>query len=114
MEENVCPGVYDDCRGMYNFFVLKHRIAQDGSVSAVQQDACPPFPGCIEEFHKYWCMDQCKLVFNNIQQIRLDMQQIMCRIAQSQARGLHNPQRKAAASELLLVFNQECNDTTWY
>jgi hypothetical protein len=84
IEEDVSSGLFDDCRGMYNFFVVKHRVAQDGCVSAVPRDACPPFPGCIEGFHKNWCIDHCKLIFNNIRQIRMDMQRILCRVAQSQ------------------------------
>ena len=51
MYDDVSSGLYDDCRGMYNFFVLKHRVAQKGCVSADPRDACPPFPGCIEGFH---------------------------------------------------------------
>jgi hypothetical protein len=85
MYDDVTSGLFDDCRGMYNFFVLKHRVAQNGRcVSAVPRDACPPFPGCIEGFHKNWCIDHCKLIFNNIRQIRMDMQRILCRVAQSQ------------------------------
>lgn len=83
-DEDVSSGVFDDCRGMHNFFVLKHRITQGGTVSAIPQHACPPFPGCIEGFHEYWCIDQCKLIYNNIRQIRVDMQRILCRVAQSQ------------------------------
>lgn len=83
-DEDVSTGAFDDCRGMHNFFVLKHRIAQGGTISAIPQHACPPFPGCIEGFHEYWCIDQCKLIYNNIRQIRVDKQRILCRVAQSQ------------------------------
>jgi hypothetical protein len=41
----------DDCKGMSNFYVVKHRISGRGDVSLIPRHACPPFPGQIESFH---------------------------------------------------------------
>jgi hypothetical protein len=85
LEKDVASGLFDDCRGMYNFFVVKCRFAQnDICASTVPPDSCPPFPGNMEGFAKYWCSDQSKILYNNIRQIRNDMQRILCCVAQSQ------------------------------
>ena len=85
MEEDVSSGALDDCRGMYNFFVVKYRYAaNDRCISGIPPHSCPPFPEKMQGFADYWCVDQCKLLYNNLRQIRCDMQRILCRIAQSQ------------------------------
>lgn len=73
-----------DCHGMTNLFVLKYRTGRDGIVSTVPQDACPPFASCIDSFSNLWSVCYCELIFNSIQQIRQEMQRILCRVAQSQ------------------------------
>ncbi|KAI2500989.1 hypothetical protein MHU86_13463 [Fragilaria crotonensis] len=37
-------GFFDDCHGMCNFFLVKYRIAENGTVSIIPRRACPPFP----------------------------------------------------------------------
>ena len=44
----------------------------------------PPFAECMDGFRELYCMDQCKVIFNSIRQIRQDIQRILCRVAQSQ------------------------------
>jgi hypothetical protein len=83
-DEDIQSGVFDDCRGIYNFFVVKHRIAKDGCVTIAPRHACPPFAGCMDGFSELYCMDQCKVIFNSIRQIRQDIQRILRRVAQSQ------------------------------
>ena len=86
MKEDVSSGAHDDCRGMHNFFVVTYRYAsRDRCISDVPSQSCPSFPGQIEGFADFWCIDQCKVLYNNLRQIRTDMQRIfLCRIAQSQ------------------------------
>ena len=85
LEKDVASGLFDDCCGMYNFYVVKCRFAQnDTCASIVPPDSCPPFPGNMEGFAEYWCSDQSMSLYNNIRQIRYDMQRILCRVAQSQ------------------------------
>ena len=69
---------------MENVFALRHRISQGRFVSLVPGDACPPFPGCIASFREVWCSDQCKIIFNSIRHIRMDIQRALCHVAQSQ------------------------------
>ena len=84
MEDDIVSSAFDDCHGMANFFVLKHRVDRNGGVSVIPRHACPPFPGRIESFCKIWSVDHCELIFNSIRQIRQDMQRMLCRVAQSQ------------------------------
>jgi hypothetical protein len=69
MEDDIASHIFDDCRGMSNFFVLKYRLAQNGFVSVVPRNACPPFAGCIERCHKMWSVDHSQIIFNSIHQI---------------------------------------------
>jgi hypothetical protein len=63
-EEEVSSHRHDDCRGMFNFFVLKHRCARNGSVSCIPKLACPPpFGGQLEGFDQYWSVDHCQVIF---------------------------------------------------
>ena len=75
---------YDDCQGMSNFYVAKHRITEHGHVSVIPRHTCPPFPGRIKSFCEVWSVDHCELIFNSIRQIRQEIQRILCRVAQSQ------------------------------
>jgi hypothetical protein len=61
-EEVILQHRYDDCCGMSNFFVLKHRCSQDWSVSSIPIMACPPFRGQLEGFDKYWSVDNCQVI----------------------------------------------------
>jgi hypothetical protein len=83
-EEVILQHRYDDCCGMSNFFVLKHRCSQDGSVSSIPIMACPPFGGQLEGFDKYWSVDTCQVIFHGIREIGRAIQRVLCRIAQSQ------------------------------
>jgi hypothetical protein len=74
----------DDCWGMNDFFLLKYRMTSLGHVSVIPEDACPPFAGRIKGFRDLWSVDHCELIFNSLRNIRLSMQQILCRVAQSQ------------------------------
>lgn len=74
----------DDCQGMCDFFVVKYRIARNGSVCVIPRHSCPPFPRQIEGFSKLWEVDSCELIFKSMLQIRQEMQRILCRVAQSQ------------------------------
>jgi hypothetical protein len=75
-------------RGMSNLFLAKYRIMEDkgGSekVSIIPHNEWPPFAGHIKGFQDVWSVDNCLLIFNNIRHIRVEMQRILCRIAQSQ------------------------------
>ena len=69
-EKEVSPHLHDDCRGMFNFFVLKHRRARNGCISPlVPKLACPPFGTQLEGFGQYWSVDNCQVIFNSIRQI---------------------------------------------
>ena len=83
-EEDVLAHGYDDCQGMCNFFVLGHRCAQNGRISRVPKQACPPFPGQLEGFFDFWSVDQCQAIFHSIRHIGRALQRLLCRIAQSQ------------------------------
>jgi hypothetical protein len=84
-EEDVLDHCYDDCHGMHNFFVLGHRCAQNGCISPIPKQACPPpFPGQLEGFFDYWSVDQCQAIFHSIRHITRALQRLLCRIAQSQ------------------------------
>ena len=78
------PHTFDDCRGMYNAYLLKYRIDTEGHISCIPSDSCPPFPSCLKPFCKLWSVDHCQMIFNSIRQIRQDMQRSLCRVAQSQ------------------------------
>ena len=41
---------YDDCRGMFNAFLLKYRMDSTGHVSCIPVDSCPPFPCLLQGF----------------------------------------------------------------
>lgn len=75
---------FDDCKGMSNFYVTRYRISRDGDVSIIPKHTCPPFPGRIKSFRELWSVDHCELLFKAIQQIRQEMQRVLCRVAQSQ------------------------------
>ena len=75
---------FDDCRGMFKAYLLKHRKDSAGLISCIPPDSCPPFPSCLEDFRKQWSVDHCQLIFNSIYQICQDMQRNLCRVAQSQ------------------------------
>lgn len=75
---------FDDCRGMFNVYLLKHRIDSAGHISCIPHDSCPPFPSCLESYRKLWSVDHCQMIFNGIRQIRQDIQHSLCRVAQSQ------------------------------
>ena len=75
---------YDDCRGMFNVFLLKHQMDSTGHVSCIPTDSCPPFPCLLQGFSEQWSVDHCQIIFNSILQIRRDMHRSLCRIAQSQ------------------------------
>jgi hypothetical protein len=84
-EQHLSSHSFDDCHAMHNLFVLKYCVNSDGIiVSDVPQDTCPPFASCINQFSKLWSVCYCKLVFNSTQQIRQEMQRILCWVAQSQ------------------------------
>ena len=83
-EEVISHHRYDDCRGISNFFVLKHRRSRDGSVSSIPIMACPPFGGQLEGFGIYWSVDNCQVIFHSIREIGRSIQRVLCRIAQSQ------------------------------
>lgn len=83
-EEEVRAHQHDDCRGMFNFFVLKHRRSQSGFVSLIPRLACPPFGVQLDGFDKFWSVDNCHMIFNSIRQIARGLQRLLCRIAQSQ------------------------------
>lgn len=74
----------DECCGMFNAYLLKHRIDSSGQISSISRDLCPPFPSCLESFRRQWSVDHCHMIFNSIRQIRQDMQKSLCRVAQSQ------------------------------
>jgi hypothetical protein len=76
--------LHDDCHGMRDFFIAKYRITVNGNVCVIPRHACPSFPGQIEGFRKLWSVDSCELIFKSMLQIRLEMQRILCRVAQSQ------------------------------
>ena len=75
---------FDDCRGMYNVYLLQHRIDSAGVVSCIPRNECPPFPTFLESFRNLWAVDHSQMIFNGIRQIRQNMQQSLCRVAQSQ------------------------------
>ena len=75
---------FDDCRGMFNAYLLTHRMDSAGLISYIPPDSCPPFPSYLEEFRKLWSVDHSQMIFNSIRQIRQDMQRSLCRVAQSQ------------------------------
>ena len=52
-EEEESSHQHEDCRGMFNFFVLKHRRARNGCVSIIPKQACPPFGARLEGFGQY-------------------------------------------------------------
>lgn len=54
-EKDVASGVFDDCRGMCNFFVVQHRFAHTNNrcISAVPPHSCSPFPENIQGFAEY-------------------------------------------------------------
>lgn len=66
MEDYLHLNSFYDCRGMKNVFLLKFRISQDGNVSVVPKEECPPFPSFIESFSKLWSLCYCELIFNSI------------------------------------------------
>jgi hypothetical protein len=66
------------------FYITKYRITETGAVSLISLHECPPFPGQMEKFKRLCSFDCCELFFNTIQQIRFEMQRILCPIAQSQ------------------------------
>lgn len=82
--ELMSHGAFDDCRGMFNVYLLKHRIDSAGHISCIPHDSCPPFPSCLESYRKLWSVDHCQMIFNGIRQIRQDIQRSLCRVAQSQ------------------------------
>ena len=84
LEETIKSHCYDECRGMLNLFVLKHRLSRNGRVSSVPRQTCPPFPGYLDGFRECWSVDLSALIFNSIRQIGWAMQRLLCRIAQSQ------------------------------
>ena len=84
MEDYLHLNSFYDCHGMKNVFLLKFRISQDGNVSVIPKEMCPPFPSFIESFSKLWSLCYCELIFNSIHQIQHAMQHILCRVAQSQ------------------------------
>jgi hypothetical protein len=79
-------GFHDFCyKGITNFFVVKYRFMEaSDKVSIIPRNECPPFASHIKGFKDIWSVDNCELVFNNLQHIRDEMQRILCRIAQSQ------------------------------
>jgi hypothetical protein len=89
LEEEVNSHCHDDCRGMFNFFVLKYRRARNGSVSVVPKQACPTFGAQLPGFSEYWSIDHSQMIFNSIRQIAHAMQRLLCRIAQSQGDFAH-------------------------
>ena len=74
----------DDCQGMFNVFLLEHRIDDNGVISNIPPRGCPPFPCYIESFRQLWSIDYSQMIFSGIRQIRQNMQQSLCRVAQSQ------------------------------
>jgi hypothetical protein len=85
LEENTSSSFMDDCRGMKDLFLVKYRITSVGEdVSVIPQNSFPPFAGQLEGFRNMWSVDHCEMIFNSIRSIRHSMQQILCRVAQSQ------------------------------
>jgi hypothetical protein len=82
--EDVLTHAFDDCQGMCNFFVLGHRCSQNGRITSIPKQACPPFPGQLEGFFDCWSVDQCHAIFQGIRHIVRNIQRLLCRIAQSQ------------------------------
>ncbi len=82
-EDDVLSHGYNDCQGMCNFFVLGHCCAQNGRISPIPKQACPPFPGQLKGFFDYLSVDQCQAIFHSIRHIGCAMQRLPCRIAQS-------------------------------
>ena len=78
-EEEVRAHQHDDCRGMFNFFVLKHRRSQSGFVSLIPRLACPPFGVQLDGFDKFWSVDNCHMIFNSIRQIARGLQRLLWR-----------------------------------
>ncbi len=51
------PHTFDDCRGVLNVYLLKHRIDSIGHISCIPHDLCPQFPSCLESYCKLRSVD---------------------------------------------------------